>query len=166
MVGGGVSTPEGITVSLSPEERRVAADGLIRLRDSLTAEHPDYTLTCQLLNKIGEGGGQEQAAMDIADPHDVYVSPDFLCDQTEGFPTSLCWDMNTGRAWLELNGSLTGDGEDVSHYEYLCKAFGERICGDWDDFNAILEELGEDAVQNAHVHDQDENMGFGMRGMS
>ena len=32
--------------------------------------------------------------------------------------------------------------------------------------NAILEELSEDAVNNAYVYDQGEDMDFGMRGMS
>ena len=43
----------------------------------------------------------------------VHHSPDFQCDQTDGFPTSLCWA--DGKAWLELNRSLIEDGEDVSY---------------------------------------------------
>jgi len=164
-VGGGAPEPEGITVSLSPEERRVVTDSLTLLQGSLAAMSSDCELAGHLINRIG-GGGQEQAPLEIINPHDLYVSPDFQCDATEGFPTSLCWDMNSGKAWLELNDSLAGDGDDVSHCEELCKEFGKRACGDWDDFNAILEGLGEDAVNNAYVYDQGEDMDFGMRGMS
>jgi len=61
MMGGGAPAPEGITVNLSPEERRVAAEGLAWLRDSLVPEHQDYALASQLLNRIGgEGYGQAQ----------------------------------------------------------------------------------------------------------
>jgi len=56
MVGGGAPEPEGITVNLSPEERRIAVDGLTQLRESLAPEGQDYTLVDQLLNRIGGDG--------------------------------------------------------------------------------------------------------------
>lgn len=34
---------------------------------------------------------------------EVYTSPDFQCDQTGGFPTSLCVCWEKQKAWLELN---------------------------------------------------------------
>lgn len=61
MVGGGEPELEGITVNLSPEERRVVADGLLQLRDSLAPEDQGYELAGQLLNRIGcEDTEQEQ----------------------------------------------------------------------------------------------------------
>ena len=30
----------------------------------------------------------------------IHVSPDFQCDQTLGFPTSLCVCWEQGKAWL------------------------------------------------------------------
>ena len=53
MVGGGTPAPEGITANLSPEERRVAVDGLMQLRETLVPEDQDYALVDQLLNRIG-----------------------------------------------------------------------------------------------------------------
>ena len=89
----------------------------------------------------------------------VHHSPDFQCDQTDGFPTSLCWA--DGKAWLELNRSLIEDGEDVSEYEQLCADFGIRDCETVDDFNSILKELGRDAVESATVY-QSEDEGMSM----
>jgi hypothetical protein len=91
----------------------------------------------------------------------VYISHDFQCDQTEGWPTMLCWDMAGHTAWLDLNYSLVEENQDMSQYEKLCRDFGMQDCLDWDEFNSILEELGEDAVRNAYVasEDEDEEMG-------
>lgn len=77
----------------------------------------------------------------------IHTSPDFQCDQTDGFPTSICWA--DGKAWLELNESLIHEGTDLSKYDHMCADFGIRDCESIDDFNALLEELGEDAVQSA-----------------
>jgi hypothetical protein len=91
----------------------------------------------------------------------VYISHDFQCDATDGWPTMLCWDMARGKAWLDLNYSLTEENQDMSGYEQLCRDFGMQDCLDWDEFNSILEELGEDAVRNAYVHNDDESEEFG-----
>ena len=40
---------------------------------------------------------------------EVYTSPDFQCDQTGGFPTSLCVCWEQSKAWLELNENLLMD---------------------------------------------------------
>lgn len=87
---------------------------------------------------------------------DTYVSPDFQCDQTEGFPVSLCVNWEQKKAWLALNYSLTKSDEDVSHYEKLCADFGIRQCVDTEQFNSILHELGKDAVQSAELFDDEE----------
>jgi hypothetical protein len=95
--------------------------------------------------------------------NNIYTSQDFQSDQTEGFPASLCWDWDADKAWLELNESLVYDRDEMelNYYRQLCKDFGERSCCDADDFNALLEELGEDAVHNAWIHGDDESEEMG-----
>ena len=83
----------------------------------------------------------------------VHTSPDFQCDQTDGFPTLLCWA--DGKAWLELNESLIHEGEDLSSYDRMCSDFGIRDCESIEDFNALLEELGDDAVQSATLYPEE-----------
>ena len=87
---------------------------------------------------------------------DIHTSPDFQCDQTDGFPTSLCWA--DGKAWLELNESLIHEGEDLSKYDRMCADFGIRDCEDTEDFNAILEELGRDAMESAYLYPEEGGM--------
>ena len=89
---------------------------------------------------------------------DIHTSPDFQCDQTDGFPTSLCWAE--GKAWLELNESLIHEGEDLSKYDQMCAEFGIRDCEDIDDFNELLEELGRDAMESAYLYPEKEGMGM------
>jgi hypothetical protein len=95
----------------------------------------------------------------------IYTSQDFQSDQTEGFPAMLCWDWDGNKAWLELNESLVYDRDEMelNYYRQLCKDFGERDCFDTGDFNALLEELGEDAVHNAYIHDDESEEFGGMR---
>ena len=33
---------------------------------------------------------------------EVYTSPDFQCDQTGGYPTSLCVNWEQKKAWLQM----------------------------------------------------------------
>ncbi|MCQ4022418.1 MULTISPECIES: hypothetical protein [unclassified Ruminococcus] len=96
------------------------------------------------------------------DSEDIYTSPDFQCDQTGGFPTSLCVCWEKGKAWLQLNESMIMDGQDVSKYEQYCADFGFRSCYDTDDFNKLLRELGEDAFQTAYLPSEDEDEGMVM----
>jgi hypothetical protein len=91
----------------------------------------------------------------------VYVSPDFQSDQTEGFPASLCWDQCRSVAFLMLNESIADDDMDMALYEQLCEEFGSRPCADRDDFNALLKKLGEDAVDSAWLPDDDESEEYG-----
>ena len=86
---------------------------------------------------------------------DIHTSPDFQCDQTGGFPVSLCACFEKGKAWLELNYNVAED-VDVSAYEKLCADFGIRQCCDAEQFNGILRELGEDAIQSGELFDEDE----------
>ena len=93
---------------------------------------------------------------------DVYVSPDFQCDRTGGYPTSLCVNWDKGKAWLQLNDSFDTDGVDVAKYEQLCADFGIVDCFDTEQFNQILLSLGEDAVQNASLPEDDEDFDLNM----
>ena len=84
------------------------------------------------------------------------VSPDFQCDQTLGFPTSLCWNREEGKAWLALKESMIDDDLDMAQFDKGVEEFGIRDCWDIDDFNNLLNELGEDAYQTAYMHSDDE----------
>lgn len=83
----------------------------------------------------------------------VDTSPDFQCDQTGGFPTSLCVNWDKGKAWLELNQAMINDGDDVSPYEQMCADYGIRDCVSHEEYNGLLEGLGEDAVTSAYLID-------------
>ena len=82
---------------------------------------------------------------------DTYTSSDFLCDQTDGYPTSLCVNWEQGKAWLALNYSLAKTGEGLSAYEQKCAEFGIRDCLDEEAFNDILRSLGEDAIESGEL---------------
>ncbi len=90
---------------------------------------------------------------------DVHTSPDFQCDATEGFPTSLCCSFEKGLAWLEPNYNIDDD-EHIAEAEEACAKFGFRFCSDVDEFNELLESLGEDAILTAKMYD-DEDIGMG-----
>ena len=93
---------------------------------------------------------------------DVYVSPDFQCDRTGGYPTSLCVNWDKCKAWLQLNDSIDADGVDVAEYEQLCAEFGIRDCFDTEQYNQILSSLGEDAVQSASLPEDEEDFSFNL----
>lgn len=84
---------------------------------------------------------------------DLYTSPDFQCEQTGGFPTSLqvCWEKN--KAWLVLNESLISEGQDVSQVRYQCAKFGIRECCDVEQYSRILKELGGEAYEQANIEE-------------
>ena len=88
----------------------------------------------------------------------VHISPDFQCDQTEGFPVSLCYDLDEEKVWLELNESLVMDRDnmELNYYRQLCTDWGTRPCSSWEEFNNHLKGLGEEAYNNAAVFDEDE----------
>ena len=99
------------------------------------------------LNKLNEG----------TNLLDNYVSPDFQCDATGGYPTSLCVNWDKGKAWLQLNESINLDADDLSRYEQLCADYGIRDCNDIEQYNQILSSLGEDAYSSASLSDEDED---------
>lgn len=95
---------------------------------------------------------------------EVYTSPDFQCDQTGGFPTSLCVCWEKQKAWLELNENLLMDRDDteLGYYRDLCADYGIRSCCDIEDYNHLLQGLGEDAVRTAELFpDEDESITMG-----
>ena len=92
---------------------------------------------------------------------DIHTSPDFQCDQTKGFPVSLCACFEKEKAWLELNDSMAmySDEKELVRYRNCCAEFGIRDCPDEEAFNQILKELGEEAVENASLYPEaDEGM--------
>ncbi|MBR1483164.1 MAG: hypothetical protein IJ598_09395 [Ruminococcus sp.] len=96
------------------------------------------------------------------DAIDIYTSPDFQCDQTGGFPTSLCVNWDKGKAWLQLNDNVNADGVDAAKYEQFCADYGIRDCPDIERFNQILSSLGDDARLTASLPEDGENYTFTM----
>ena len=94
----------------------------------------------------------------------IYTSPDFQCDQTDGFPTSLCVCWSKGKAWLKLNENILADRDEMEldYYRDLCADFGIRNCFDAEDFNNLLKELGEDAYATAHIPEENADEGMVM----
>lgn len=62
----------------------------------------------------------------------IHVSPDFQCDQTLGFPTSLCVCWEQGKAWLAPNDFMMSDLPDDQAQDVLnaCAEYGIRNCED------------------------------------
>lgn len=89
----------------------------------------------------------------------IHVSPDFQCDQTGGFPTSLCTCWEAGKAWIAINEFMVNDEISAEPYRQLCADYGFKPCWDYDDFNHLLEQLGEDALQSAELIDDQFEMG-------
>ena len=95
----------------------------------------------------------------VHDLDSLYTSPDFQCDQTGGYPTSLVVNWNENKAWLELNDSMAEAGDDLTPYELACAEWGIRTCWDIEDYNAMVMSLGEDAMDNATIYaDEDEGI--------
>jgi len=80
---------------------------------------------------------------------DVYSSPDFQCDQTDGIPTKLCVVWSKGKAWLEPNKSMIEecDEHQINRFMEECADFGIRDCESKEEFNALLKELGDEAFE-------------------
>jgi len=95
---------------------------------------------------------------------DIHISPDFQCDQTGGYPTSLVWNMENGTTILQPSPAFDDDSEEAKQCLCDCADWGVHPCVSWDDFNGLLELIGKDAVRNAYVSDDDEFEEFG--GMS
>ena len=78
---------------------------------------------------------------------DTESSFEFQCDETGGWPTCLMWNRAEGKAWLAPNDHM---GDNEQYYEramQACEKFGIRICEGVEDFNAILDTLGDNAKE-------------------
>ena len=100
--------------------------------------------------------GKVEALLNSRSTLDVDVSPDFQCDQTGGYPVSLCVLWDKGKAWLEPNEMLADDETDLSYARQGCADFGIRDCSDVNAYNRLLESLGQDAVDMAWLPDEPE----------
>lgn len=91
-----------------------------------------------------------------SDKFSIYTTHDFQCDQTLGYPTVLnvSWDME--KAWLALPYFVYDYEEvDIPELEQCCADFGIRDCATVEDFNELLEELGDNAAEYQIPDDQD-----------
>lgn len=160
-----VQAPAGVTEDALRETLALAiADGALNCgayadgEDSVLAAFSPY----EAFNQTSCAGPYyeenciltEYEAMNrLLGPLDIHISPDFQCDQTGGFPTSLCVSWDKGKAWLALNESIIMDRDEMEleYYRDLCADFGVRSCYDEEGFNQILKSLGEDAYQTAYL---------------
>ena len=80
------------------------------------------------------------------------------------FPSTRTERWEKGKAWLELNENILMDRDEMElgYYRDLCADFGIRDCSDTEDFNNLLQELGEDAFQTAYLPNENEDEGMVM----
>lgn len=133
--------------------------GLIPGEDSFRRLTQEELQTEQAAERLKDYREKTARLSQVSDPDSLYVSPDFQCDQTGGYPTSLMANWAENKAWLELNDTLAQEGDDLTPYEQLCADWGIRDCWDVEDYNAMVMSLGEDAMDNATIYpDEDEGM--------
>ena len=92
---------------------------------------------------------ETEALSEEKDFDSLDTSPDFQCDQTGGYPTSLTVNWAARKVWLELDESMAGSGDNLTPYELGCAEWGIRNCRDIEEYNALVSSLGEDAIENA-----------------
>ena len=78
---------------------------------------------------------------------DTEISFEFQCDETGGCPTCLMWNRAEGKAWLAPNGHLDDNEQYYEKAMQACEKFGIRTCESVEEFNEILDSLGDDAKQ-------------------
>ncbi len=88
---------------------------------------------------------------------DTESSFDFQCDATDGYPVCLTWNRSEGKAWLTPNESLGYEQSQFDEAMRACEKFGIRDCESVEDFNAILDSLGEDAA-SCKIYDETEDV--------
>ena len=96
--------------------------------------------------------------------NEMYVSQDFQCDVTDGFPTVLCYDQTENQAWLEPSPACDEDDPLFRYCIEACRAWDLRPCASWEGFNYLLESIGEEAYENAAVEIEAEEQDFGGMG--
>ena len=92
---------------------------------------------------------------------EIYTSQDFQCDHTSGYPTVLVWNQDNGTAILQPAPAFDDGTEESDQCIRECAEWGVHPCTSWEDYNGLLESIGEDAVRNAYVSDEDESEEFG-----
>ena len=157
-----IQTLEFAPVGTLQKEFEISIPNAQSLIDKMQAEKDKY-ISALNSDKLFQ---HEQRIKEITEDYEMfsyYASSDFQCDQTGGFPTTLCVCFEKGVAWLELREDLIMDRDEteLDYYRRLCADYGIRTCYDNDQFNELLKELGEDAYNTAYLPNEDENMGIG-----
>ena len=88
---------------------------------------------------------------------DTESSFDFQCDETGGWPTCLMWNRAEGKAWLAPNDHMEDNSNNYRLAMKLCEEFGFKTCENIEDFNSILDNLGEDAG-NCKIYEDTEGV--------
>jgi len=97
---------------------------------------------------------------ELKDGDDIFSGSDFQCDQTGGYPAVLCWNQDERKAWLEPAPAFNDESPEARQCLKDCADWGVRPCCSWEDYNALLGSLGEDATQTAvPIEDEDEELG-------
>ena len=92
----------------------------------------------------------------VDDLDTLYTSADFQCDQMGGFPSVLVWNLAECEVWLEPREDMASSQEELDSVTAKAADWGFHLCCDAEDFNELLEDLGEDAVDNATIAEDDE----------
>ncbi len=115
--------------------------------------------------KIRNFEDEKDAIYEGIDYEKTHTSPEFRCERTKGYPTTLCFSFEKGKAWLRINEWMAGFDQDLTPYHLACAEFGVRDCNSVEDFNALLEELGDDVLNTARMSEEDmeqcEDIGMG-----
>ena len=91
---------------------------------------------------------------------DIHESPDFQCNQSGGYPVSLCVSWEKEIAWLKMRELPDTEGVNTDKVEEMCAEFGIKKCADAEQFNKILEGLGKDALETAYIPTEEESQGM------
>ncbi len=107
-------------------------------------------------------GGYDYSAFEkqtqaLASFKNTEISFAFECDETGGWPVSLMWNHEKGKAWLSPCAPPDINFERYERAVKDCERFGIRDCGSIEDFNSILDSLGENA-QNCKIYNQSEDV--------
>ena len=126
---------------------------------AMLREH-GFTATRYGAVMLGPQVEQAQAEQHSRSANEIYSGQDFQCNATDGFPTVLCYDLVNNQAWLEPAPAFD-DEDDPLCQECMeaCRAWGQRPCESWEDYNYLLERIGEEAYENAAVEIEDQGMG-------
>lgn len=116
-------------------------------------------LTDYVENRLGgfEKSAFEKEIQKLNTFADTETSFEFQCDQTGGWPTCLMWNRTECKAWLAPNDHLDDNEQYYEKAMRACEEFGIRTCENTEEFNSILESLGEDA-KNCKIYEESEEV--------